>query len=113
MRRARRPHLIEKAADGSDHLEVGALAEAADVVALANLAAHEHEAERARMILHVEPVPHIAAGAVDGHGLTREPLQDHERDQLLGELKRPIVVRAVRDQRGQPIGLVPRTDQMV
>ena len=51
------------------------------------------------MVLDVEPVAHVAAVAVDRQRLALERVQDHERDQLLGELEGAVVVRAVRDER--------------
>ena len=51
------------------------------------------------VILDVQPVADVAAVAVDRQRPPVERVQDHQRDQLLGKLKRPVVVRAVRDQR--------------
>ena len=65
------------------------------------------------MVLDVEPVAHVAAVAVDRQALPLDRVQDHERDQLLGELERAVVVRAVREQHGQPVRLVVRAHQVV
>ena len=46
------------------------------------------------MVGHVEPVTHILASAVDRYLLAEETLADDERDELLGELVGPVVVRA-------------------
>ncbi len=65
------------------------------------------------MVEDIEPVPHVAAVAVDGQGLAVQRVQDHQRDQLLRELEGAVVVRAVRDQGGQLVGLVPGAHQVV
>ncbi len=65
------------------------------------------------MVLDVEPVAHVAAVAVDRQAAALDGVEDHQRDQLLGELVGAVVVRAVRDQHGQPVGLVPGPDQVV
>ena len=62
----------------------------------------EHEQDAGAVVLDVEPVAHVAAVAVDRQRLALERVQDHERDQLLGELVRAVVVRAVRDSTGRP-----------
>ena len=65
------------------------------------------------MILDVQPVAHVAAVAIDGQRLALERVEDHERDELLGELVRPVVVRAVREQRRKAVRLVPGAHEVV
>ena len=68
----------------------------------------QHEQDAGAVVLDVEPVAHVAAVAVDRQRLALERVEDHQRDQLLGELVRAVVVRAVGDQRRQAVGLVSR-----
>ena len=65
------------------------------------------------VILDVQPVADVAAVAVDRQRLALEGVQHHQRDQLLGKLKRPVVVRAVGDQRRQPVGVIAGADQVI
>ena len=65
------------------------------------------------MVLDVEPVAHLLAVAVDRQRLAGEGVDDHQRDQLLGEMERPVVVAAVGRQHRQPVGVVPGADQVV
>jgi len=44
--------------------------------------------------------------AVDRQRLALQGVEDHQRDELLGELVRPVVVRTVGHQHGQPVGVV-------
>src|SRR5712691_7154941 len=87
--------LVEEAADLGHDLEVGALAVTADVVALARPPANEDGMQRAGVILDIEPVADIVALAVDRDRLTRQRLQDRERDQLFREMIGAVIVRAV------------------
>ena len=51
--------------------------------------------ECAGVVLDVEPVADVVAVAVDRQGLALQGVEDHQRDQLLGELVGAVVVRAV------------------
>src|SRR6185436_11538163 len=55
----------------------------------------------------------VAAIAVDRQGAPLGGVEDHQGDQLLGELVGAVVVRAVRDQGRQAVGLVVGPDQVV
>ncbi len=65
------------------------------------------------MVVHIEPVADIEALAIDRQGLAGQPLDDHQRDELFREVIGPVIVRAVRHQGGQAIGVAPGPDQMV
>ena len=104
---------FELGAQGVDDLEVRALAVAADVVLLAEHACFEHPQDAAAVVVDIEPVPDVPAVAVDGQVPALHGVQDHERDELLGELVRAVVVRAVRDEGRQPEGVLVRPDQVV
>ena len=69
--------------------------------------------QRARVVLDVEPVAHVGAVAVDGERLFLERVEDHQRDQLLGEVVGPVVVGAIGDDDRKPEGAEPGAGQMV
>lgn len=65
------------------------------------------------MVLHVEPVAHLHAVAVHGQVLAGQCVDDHQRDQLLGEVERAVVVRAVGGDHRQAVGVVPGAHEVV
>ena len=105
--------LIHRIADRADHIDVATLGLAADVVGLAHAAAFQHQRQRLRMVVDKQPVANIESAAVDRHRLALEPLDDRQRDQLFRKLMRSVIVRAVGEQDRQPIGMAPRSHQMV
>ena len=108
-----RPALVDERADRLHDMDVLALGVAADVVDLADAADLEHAADRGAMILDVQPVAHVASVAVDRQRLAGERLLDHQRNEFLGKLVRPIVVRAVRRQRRQSVRVMERAHEMI
>ena len=92
---------------------IRALGAAADIIFFADLALADHQRERADMILDIEPVADIAPVAVDRQRFALERVENDERDELFRELIRPVVVRAVRYDRRQSVGMVPGADEMV
>ena len=94
-------------------VEIGFLVPAADVVHLAQPALGQHRADRAAMILDVQPVADLLAVAVHRQRLARERVDDHQRDQLLGKMIGAVVVGAVGGQHRQPVGVVVGAHQMV
>ena len=94
-------------------LEVLALVRAADVVRLPRPAALEHAVDAAAEVLDEEPVAHLAPVAVDRKRVAVQRVQDHQRNQLLGVLARPVVVRAAADHRLDAVGVcVGRHEQV-
>ena len=65
------------------------------------------------MVFDIEPVAHVRALAVDGQRLALERIDDHQRDQLLGKMIGAVIVRAIADDGRQPVGVMPRVDQMI
>ena len=95
---ARGPGRLQRRAEAIDDLEVGALVVPADVVfRLPAGPRSSAEEDAGAVVVDVEPVAHVAAVAVDRQRLALDGVQDHQRDQLLGELVRAVVVRAVGD----------------
>ncbi|MNP55638.1 hypothetical protein D3C76_1502990 [compost metagenome] len=65
------------------------------------------------MIFDKQPVAHLLAVAIDRQRLAGQRVENHQGNQLLGEVKRPVVVRAVGQQHGQTVGALPGADQVV
>lgn len=108
-----RAQFVEQRADGVDDLDVGLLVPAADVVGLAEPAGFEHAADGAAVVLHVEPVAHLHAVAIHGQRLAGQGVDDHQRDELLGEVEGPVVVGAVGGDDRQAVGVVPGAHEVV
>ena len=108
-----RPQAVETGADRLDHGQVGPLVEPADVVGASRRPPLEHDLQRARVVLHVQPVADLVALAVDRQRLARERLDDHQRDQLLREVVGAVVVGAVGHHHRQAVGVAPGRDQVV
>ena len=85
-------------------LPVGHLVAPADVVDLADLAPPEDRVDAGAVVLDVEPVPHVEAVAVERHPQPVEQVRDEQRDDLLGELEGPVVVRRPGGHDRQAVG---------
>ena len=59
----------------------------------------EHELDRAAVVADVQPLALVLRRRVHRQRPVVERVRDEERDHLLRELERPVVVRAVRDRR--------------
>ena len=93
-----RLNLIQDRTYGLHHLQVGLFGVTADVVGLTRSSAEQDTEERFGVILHIKPVTHIVAFAVNGNGITLQCFQDDDRDQFFGKLVRSVIVGAVGDQ---------------
>jgi hypothetical protein len=51
-----------------------------------------HERDAPAVVVHVQPVAHVSAVAVERHGAAVEQVGDEERDDLLGVLVVAVVV---------------------
>ena len=65
------------------------------------------------MVLDVQPVAHLLPVAVHRQRLAGEGIDDHQRDQLLGEVIGPVVVGAVGGEHRQAVGVVLGAHQVV
>ncbi|MNT74313.1 hypothetical protein D3C72_2131240 [compost metagenome] len=65
------------------------------------------------MVPNVQPITHIETITVDRQVLATQGVSNHERDQLLGKVVGSVVVRTVRRQDRQPVGMVIGANQMV
>ena len=104
---------VECIADRMDHVDIAPLGMAADVVGLADPATLQHQRERTGVIINVQPIAHVLPRPVNRHRLAGKALDDGQGDQLFRELAWPVIVRAVRDEDRQPVGVAPRPHQMV
>ncbi|MDR8799267.1 hypothetical protein FEP84_05680 [Burkholderia multivorans] len=93
--------------------EVLLLVPAADVVRFARHAAREYFADRAAVVAYIQPVTHVLAVAVHGQRLAGECVRDHQRNEFFRELVRAVVVRAVRRQRRQAVGVMVCANEMI
>ena len=103
--------------DGFDHdlddVDVLPFVEAADVVSFGNLPVMENHVNCAGMVFDKEPVANILALAVNRQRLLVANVVDEQRDELLGELVRAVVVAAVRHDGRHAVGIVERANEVV
>jgi hypothetical protein len=105
--------LVHQGANRLDHVEIGLLVAPADAVGRADRAVENGGHQRARVILDIKPVAHVRALAVDRQLQPFERVDDHQRDELFGEMIWAVIVRAVGHDHRQPVGVVPGAHQMV
>ena len=85
--------------------QVRHLVAAAEVVALAVLAVRHRFPQPRAMIVDVQPLADLLALAVHGQPLAGRRVRDHQRDELLGQLIRSVVVAAIRDHHRHAVRL--------
>ncbi len=108
-----RHHLVQQIADGVYHLQILLLIVATDVVGLPNQAGGHHLVECACVVFHIEPITDLVTLAVYRQRFAIQGVEDHQRDQLLGEVVRAVVVGAVGDDSRQAVSTAPGAHQMV
>ena len=86
----------------SHDVDVAALAAASDVVGFARATLAQHATNGGAVVFDVKPVADVLPVAVHGQRLAVERVVNHQRDELLGKLKRSVVVGAVGGQRREP-----------
>lgn len=96
----------KSAEDGFDDLEVAPLVMAADVIDLAIAALTDDQINCFAMVGDVEPVTDVLAIAINGEFFTMGGFLNHQGDELLGELIRPVVIGATRNGDWEAIGPV-------
>src|SRR5262249_47287831 len=107
------PEAIHDLADRANDVNVAAFCTAADVVALAKTTLLEHSYQSLCVVVDIKPIADVEASSINRHLFAGEPLDDGQRDQLLGELIGAIVVRAVGDKDGQTKSVPPRAHEMI
>ena len=92
--------------DGNmDDLDVLLLVVSADIVSLEQSSLLLYHVDGLRMILYIQPVADIFAVSVYRKLLAVKGIVDDQRDQLLGELERAVIVGAVGDIGREMIGI--------
>ena len=104
---------IEQRAEGVHHIEVRALVEAADIVGLAEAAFLQNEPDGGRVVFDKKPIADLLAVAIDGEGLSIERIEDHQGDELFGKMVGAVVVRAIRREGGEAVGVLEGPDEVV
>jgi len=104
---------VEQHAQLVHDVDVPPFVVAADVVALADASLLDDQRQRTAVIEHEQPVAHIAALSVDRQRFAIQRVDQHQRDEFLGELEGSVVVRAVTGGDGHPVGVVVGADQVV
>ncbi|MCY1539184.1 hypothetical protein D9M68_747570 [compost metagenome] len=85
----------------------------ANVIGLANYSTRNHLDQRPGMIIDIQPVANLRAVTIYRQRLAGQGIEDHVRDQLLGKVIGPVVVRAVGDQYWQTVSTMPGTHQVI
>ena len=105
--------LIDQVAYRLDDPDVGFCRAATDVPGFPGRGGTQNEVDRPAVIVDVEPVPDLHSIAVDRQWPSFEDVHDAERQELLGKLVRPVVVRAVADRARRPVGVDIGTHDVV
>ena len=94
-------------------LDILALVVSADIIGLEELSLLLDHVDALAVILYVEPVTDVLAIAVDRKILAVQRIVDHQRDELLRELIRAVVIAAVRDIGRELIGVHEGLDHKI
>ena len=105
--------LAKLLADELDDVDVSHLVVAADVVDLTDPALVDDQVDRLAVILDVKPVTDVQALAVDRKRLVVETVGDHQRNQLLREMIRSVVIGAAAYHHRQAVGPMIRKHQQI
>src|SRR6056297_1403914 len=105
--------LVEKIAKRVNDLQIGSLGVAADIVGTSRHAIFDHAHQCPAVIGDEKPVAALLAVAVDRQLTALQRIDQHQRNELLRKLPRPVIVGTVRDYNRQSPGAVPCTDQMI
>ncbi|MNT38381.1 hypothetical protein D3C72_1745700 [compost metagenome] len=84
--------LFKQRTDATDYVDVLLLVVPADVVGLADLAFGHNFEQGTGVILDVQPVANLQAVAIDRQRFARQGVENHQWNQLLREVERPVVV---------------------
>ena len=91
---------LELGADGIDDINVRTLGAAAHVIRLPRFALRDHLPDGNAMVLYIKPVAHLHPVTINRQRLAGERIEDHQWNQLLRELIRAVIVRAVGGEDG-------------
>src|SRR5262249_36898286 len=91
-----RGDFIKNRPDCLNYIDITFLILAADVVVLPRASTSQHGAYCLAVVGDIYPVPNVLAITVNRQLLSLARIQNHQGNQLLGKLKRAIVVGAIR-----------------
>ena len=107
----------EDAVDRIDHdfdqVDVLPFVESADIVCLTDFSFMEYKIYGTCMVFHIEPITDIFSFTIDRKWFSVPDIIDKERNKLLRELIRAIVVRAVGNDCRHTICVVEGADEVV
>ena len=106
-------HILQYVADGLYHFNISFFVVATDVVGLPRFAVLRYQDQGSCVVFHKQPIPDLAAIAVNWQRFASKGIQNNQRNQLFREVIRAIVVAAVGHYRGQAVGALPGTYQVV
>ena len=89
--------LPQRMDDQLDDINVLHFIVATDVVDLANASLMDDQIDSFTMILHIQPISDIPSFTVDRQRFVVQTIDDHQRDQLLREVIRTVVVGTARN----------------
>ena len=96
-----------------DEVNVLPFVKATDIVGFGRLSLVEDQVDGTGVVLHVEPVAHILALTINWQWLTMANVVDKQRDELLGELERTVVVRAIGHDNRHSVSIVIGTNEVI
>ena len=99
--------------DSHGNFDVPLLSPTANAVLLTDTSTFQHRNECVYVIVYVQPIANVHAGAVDGRSITREQATNECRNELLGVLVWSVVVGTVGDVRLELVGHGIRTHEMI
>ncbi|MNI41087.1 hypothetical protein D3C73_953310 [compost metagenome] len=108
-----RCQFFKQGTDAAHHVDVLLFVVPADVVGLADLAGGHHCEQCPGVIFDEQPVAHLQAVAIHRQRLAGQGVEDNQRNQFLGKVERPVIVRTIGQQHRQAIGSLPGADQVV
>src|SRR5690348_16020625 len=94
----------ENAEQRAHDLQVRGRLPKSDVVDFAGPPRFEYSVQRPAVVFDEYPIAFVEAVSVDRKLLAFERISDHEREELLRKLVRPVIVRAASDDGGKAIG---------
>lgn len=104
---------INSSDDSLDDIYILPLVEASNIVGLGNGSVVEDGIDGTRVIHYIQPVAHVLALAIDRERLAMANVVDEQRNQLLRELVRTIVVAAVCHDSRHAVGIVESANKVV
>ena len=84
-------------------LDIFHLGTPTDVVGFSETTAFKNADQGIAMVNNIEPVTYILAVSIDWKRFLFHDIQNHQRNELFGELIWPVIIGAIGDQGRQPV----------